>query len=36
MNLNKSGITVDYVVSIDGSVRITEQEIQAMFDNLGS
>jgi hypothetical protein len=36
MTLNKQGITVSYQIVINGSVRITEDEIQAVFDNLGS
>lgn len=36
MTLNKQGITVNYQIVVNGSVRITEDEIQAVFDNLGS
>jgi len=36
MQLNKQGIIVDYSIVVNGSDRITEEEIQAVFDNLGS
>jgi hypothetical protein len=36
MTLDKQGVTVTYQIVINGSVRITEDEIQAVFDNLGS